>query len=342
MISPMHSAKSEDNATRQCTSRPAELVIFGETLIDDFPAARVIGGAPFNVARTLAALGCPPLLISRVGQDDAAFEVIAELRKFGLDETGLQIDRNHTTGLVKVEMTGSSHQFNILPDQAYDYIDVERARVTVSEVFQGKPPRCIYFGTLAQRHQTSRACLRALLANTDALTFLDLNLRDGQFTSAIISDSLGLADIVKLNEDELRLVLRPTKLCFGDLPIEPSDDASRAELQSALQGLARLFSLQAIIVTLGERGYVYLDRAGNMYHGAASSASIEVVDTVGCGDAFSAIFLAGLLKGWATEMALERAHAFAASICTLRGAVAPDLAFYQTWLRQWDQDKEPE
>ena len=340
MTTPTAVVYPNKHSAHSAVTSSADVVIFGETLIDEFPSERVVGGAPFNVARTLAGLGQRPLLLSRLGQDSAARDVLSEMRRFGLDQSGMQIDSVRPTGKVTVELKAASHQFHILPDQAYDYIDAEQVCSALTSAFPSKPPRCIYFGSLAQRQPTSRAALRAMLASTDALVFLDLNLRDGQFTPEVIIESLALANVVKLNEDELRLLLQQTAPGSEDLYINLEGATSRVALHTVLLTLINQFSLQALIVTLGERGYVYLNQNGEMLYNSAKTTAIEVVDTVGCGDAFSAVFIVGLLQGWLPKLALERAHAFATSICTVRGAVAADMAFYQTWLQLWNQDKE--
>lgn len=315
----------------------APIVVFGEALIDAFPDASVVGGAPFNVARTLSRFDFSPLVISRIGQDAAADLVLGEMRAFDLDRSGLQTDRVHSTGMVKVEMTTSGHRFVIMPDQAYDYIDQAAATEAIDAAFQGQAPGLIYFGSLAQRQDTARRCLHALLEGSSATKYLDLNLRDGQYTLETISASLKYADIVKVNDDELQILLQEFMPRYGALRIDLNDDKSRERITAALSDLVELFALQAVIVTLGERGYAYFDNVGRLLGNCKQTGAIAVVDTVGCGDAFSAVFLVGLQRAWPTELALERAHAFAGAICTIRGAVNPDKRFYREWLQQWDQ-----
>lgn len=324
-------------STAKQALHPASIVVFGEALIDAFPDASVVGGAPFNVARTLSRFDCPPLVISRIGQDAAANLVLGEMHAFDLDRSGMQTDSAHPTGRVQVELTASGHRFVILPDQAYDHIDQTQATEAIDTAFHAHAPGLIYFGSMAQRQETSRRCLHALLEGSFATKYLDLNLRDGQYTRETISASLEYADIVKVNEDELQTLLQEYMPRFGAVPVDLNDNALREQLVAALSELIDLFSLRAVIVTLGERGYAYFDHTGRLIENCEQTAAIEVVDTVGCGDAFSAVFLAGMQRAWPTELALERAHAFAGAMCTIRGAVSADHRFYQKWQQQWRQ-----
>lgn len=93
-----------------------------------------------------------------------------------------------------------------------------------------------------------------------------------------------------------------------------------------------------MVVTLGERGYAYLDRKARMIADDTPAAAPDVVDTVCCGDGFSAVLLHGGLMGWPIEISLARARQFASGVCQLRGAVAPDLAFYRQHMEIWAAD----
>ncbi len=316
-----------------------QVTIFGEVLIDQFPDQKIIGGAPFNVARTLGYFACDPLFISRIGQDSSAELVRAEMQRFSLRQDGLQTDVDYPTGLVKVEQDEggdkAQHRFTILPDQAYDYIDAKQASCVFSTMNKDHAG-IIYFGTLAQRSETSRRALYVLLNQTKALKYLDLNLRSMQFSMSTIDTSLHSADVLKLNEDEL-LTLYQIYL-QTDSAQQLNINGKPADWQEAIQTLMRLFSLQAVIVTLGARGYAYFDREGLYLDSSQhdqNTLNTVVVDTVGGGDAFSSIYLLSLVQGWPLDVSLRRAHQFAAAICGVRGAVAANLDFYRQWQERW-------
>jgi len=231
------------------------IAVFGESLVDDFITEQVVGGAPFNVARNLAAFGVATLMVTRIGEDKNGALVRREFERFGMTEAGLQIDALEATGRVVVERNDAGHRFIILPDQAYDYVAAAPALAALA----ASKPSVLYFGTMAQRHETSRATVRAMLDASKAQRYLDLNVRDGQVTERCAFESLHLADIVKVNEEELKDLF---KWYTHTQPGTGSID-SRA-MTDACQALMRIFTLQGLIVTLGERGAMYFAADGTV------------------------------------------------------------------------------
>jgi fructokinase len=310
------------------------VAMFGEALVDDFGSEQVVGGAPFNAARNLAALGTPTLMITRIGDDANGEAVRAEFERYGMPQSGLQLDANWPTGRVVVERTVRGHSFHILPDQAYDHIEPAPALAALSALDAPcqPAPRVLYFGTLAQRHLASRSTLLDLLAATTATRYLDLNLREGQYTERTVFESLRHADILKVNEEELAAL-------FGwYAPAGPQ--VVRADDPLVLQTCMALianFGLQAMIVTLGPRGAMYLGAGGRVIREHGNEEPYKLVDTVGAGDAFSAVFLHGHVQGWDLALTMARANAFAGAVCGLSGAVPQDMAFYEPWTQRWTQ-----
>jgi len=305
------------------------IAVFGEALVDDFITEQVVGGAPFNVARNLAAFGAATLMVTRIGADKNGALMRSEFTRFGMSEAALQIDPQEATGRVVVERSQGAHRFIILPDQAYDYVEAAPALAALAAA----QPQVIYFGTLAQRHETSRASLRALLEASPACRYLDLNVREGQVTERIAHESLHLADIVKVNEDELQDLFR----WYTHTPPGSVAVGSPAMADACLT-LMRTFALQEMIVTLGPRGAIHISAEGSVTAAEAHSAGrapVHIVDTVGAGDAFSAVFLLGQQQGWPLALTLARANAFAGAICGISGAVPGDLAFYAPWIACW-------
>jgi fructokinase len=301
-------------------SKPS-IAVFGEALVDDFITEPVVGGAPFNVARNLAAFGVATLMVTRIGADKNGASICDEFARFGMSEAALQVDERGATGRVVVERNADGHRFIILPDQAYDYVETAPALAALAEA----QPQVIYFGTLAQRHEQSRATLRAMLDASGAQRYLDLNVREGQVTERLAHESLKLADIVKVNEDELKDLFR------WYTHAEPAD------MQEACQTLMRSFGLQGLIVTLGERGALYFGADGAVVANHECHPPERIVDTVGAGDAFSAVFLFGQAQGWPLPVTLARANAFAGAICGISGAVPASVAFYAPWIASWQR-----
>jgi fructokinase len=301
-------------------------VVFGEVLVEEGAGAPVVGGAPFNVARHLAAFMAPPLLITRIGDDRNGAAVRAEFERFVIPDTGLQIDPMEETGRAVAERQGTTHRQTLLPRQAYDFIDPDLAAASVA----GGAYDTIYFGTLAQREERSRLALAAVLDATPAKRFLDLNLRHGQANEPIVTKALTAADIVKVNEEELQALFQ------WYFQMGPNDAAlSTEEVHAACRALMDRFSLEALIVTLGHRGSVYFGADGSYIASRDNPVPPFVIDTTGAGDAFAAIFMLGRARGWPLELVLARANEFAGAICAVTGAVPGDIGFYDKWVARW-------
>ncbi|MDL2355711.1 MAG: PfkB family carbohydrate kinase [Pseudomonadota bacterium] len=308
------------------TNAAQSVVVFGEALVDDFGSEQVVGGAPFNVARHLAAFGLAPLMITRLGQDDNGASVRAEVSRFGMTQSGLQWDDQHPTGRVLVERDATGHRFIILPDQAYDYIATEPALRAMA----GVTADALYFGTLAQRGASARASLFALLAASKARRFLDLNVRAGQVHERCVFESLHAATVVKVNEEELADLF-----AWYTHTRPPTRTIDSKEVAAACRTLIRVFTLEGLLVTLGDKGAVYFGADGSRLLSQAGSAPPRVIDTVGAGDAFSAVFMLGQALHWPLAQTLARANEFAAAVCGIAGAVPQQDGFYLPWTTRW-------
>jgi len=292
--------------------------IFGEVLVDVFPDASVLGGAPFNVARHLKAFGMHPVFITRTGQDDNRRLFLKEMQKWKLDVSGLQVDSTYPTGQVQVHMTDDGHTFEILPNQAYDYIHAGIAHMMTMAL----KPSLVYFGTLAQRAMPSRLALDKFLADGKCPRFLDINLRSPWYNKHTVKRSLQRSDIVKLNDDELNIVGKYFKL-------EAPDAEALANL------ILKEFNLTYIIVTQGKLG-AWITDGETVTHCSELPQSVKpLVDTVGAGDAFASVCILGEVLGWDIEVTLNRAHQFASAICRIRGGAPDSLSFYDSFKLDW-------
>lgn len=296
------------------------VALFGEVLADVFPDRSVLGGAPFNVARHLKAFGLNPVLITRTGNDALRDELLGVMSRCGMETLGVQCDRIHPTGQVRVQMEDGGHRFEILPGQAYDFIHATLARMAALSIH----PSLVYFGTLAQRHTVSRSALNALLNSSRAPTFLDVNLRAPWYDAKVLRSSLKRADIIKLNTDEMSILAELFALP-GGTP------------QGHARSFMQIFAIRQVLVTCGAEGAWLLGRDGKEVCIKPSGKDISLVDTVGAGDGFSAVFILGMLQGWPPKLTLERAHEFAATVCTIRGAIPEHEDFYAPFLKAWRQ-----
>lgn len=302
---------------------PALVVVLGEALVDVFPdGARVAGGAPFNVACWLAALGAPVQLLARVAAgDDADTSCLLDAAaRAGLSSAGWQRDAALPTGRVEVTLSpGDGPRFRIGTPAAWDAIDAHEA---VAQV-QAAQPALIYFNSLAQRDPRSRAAVAAVLEASPALRFADLNLRAGADTPELAALVLSQAQWVKVNHEELARLLH----WFAGLP----PDAGAAQQATAVPGLMRRFAIERLLVTAGADGWYTFNSQGERdAQGPAHTAS-PLVDSVGAGDAFAATVLLGLARRWPLAYTLQAAARLASAVCSLRGALPQDAAFFHHW-----------
>lgn len=306
-------------------------VIFGEALVDVFHEGDVAGGAPFNVARHLAALGLHPLFITRLGDDARGRMLRGELQRFGMDMVGVQIDPIHATGEVRVDESAPGvHTFTILPDKAWDHVSGSAAVAALTHC--ADKPGLFYYGTLAQRHADSRAAVQALQAALPGLGWCDLNWRAGHLTPTAALAILHSARAVKVNEAELHMVLEWLGLADEGLLQRPATGHTSAAVAALCAGGA----VEKVVVTYGADGYAAFDRQGRCVAAGAAEKVSHMVDTVGSGDAFTAVVIAGELCGWPLATTLERANRFAAALCAVRGAAPEQLSFYESWKSDWD------
>ncbi len=294
------------------------VVLFGEVLADRFPDRSVLGGAPFNVAHHLKAFGLQPVLITRVGNDALRSEMLASMARFDMDTSGVQFDPVHPTGQVLVHIDTQGHRFEIPPDQAYDFVHAGLARLATLAA----SPAMIYFGTLAQRHQVSRRALSSLFRSTDAPRILDINLREPWFKLETIKQSLRHANLVKMSDDELAIIAGMLKL-----PDDKPETQARALMEQ--------FALDRVLVTCGAKGAWQMAATGDVTFVGIEKPVGNIVDTVGAGDGFAAVFIFGTMAGWSPDRLLSRANNFAAAICQMRGAIPESLDFYQPFLKEW-------
>jgi fructokinase len=274
-------------------------IVFGEALIDVFPDGAVVAGAPLHVAVHLAASGWTVALATRVGDDVDGRRVLAVLERAGVETSLVQVDDRLPTGRVTVDLGAGAHRFTIHGPAAWDAIEAPTERL-----------RCDVFvyGTLAARSPISRAALHALVEGTEAdFRALDVNLRPPYVDTDALGAGLQAANLVKVNEDEFEEVA-------GLLGFEAEP--------SAYFGAAP--RLAWLCVSRGERGAELFDRSGG--RAVVGGADVEVVDTVGAGDAFTASLVDALVTGSSPEAALLAAQTRAGAVLARRGGLPAGVA----------------
>ena len=282
-----------------------QVISLGEVLWDLFPDGERFGGAPANFACHAAILGADVSMISAVGDDRHGQEAVAILRGYGIDVSLLQVIPGARTGTVGVAIDGAGKPtFTIHEDSAWDRIawsNELESRITEADA--------VYFGTLGQRSDTSRHTIRkcietAIVAGVPRV--VDINLRRPFFDSAMIRESIQLASILKLSDDELNAVCDACNIHPNDQP------------NAMLRRLIDSQGLELVVMTRGEQGAVLATP-----HDVIEQAGIptNVRDTVGAGDSFTAAFLLGLLRGESHDQNLFKACSIAATVCSHAGAV---------------------
>ena len=276
----------------------SQITIFGEMLWDMLPTGKQPGGAPMNVAIHLKNFGLNPAFISRLGDDDLGVELMEYLENKGLTTDFIQTGITHLTGIVKVNLTNKTEvTYKIVQPVAWDYIQLtpeNKDLVSNSDVF--------VYGSLSVRSTQSRDTLFELLEDAKLKVF-DVNIRPPHFDRATAEHLLRKADIVKVNEHELKTVAD----WYGI-----SD-----ELETQMKFLYERFSLQMVCVTLGAEGAKVLDAEG--FH-SQTGYPVEVQDTIGSGDSFLAMFLKEYINGSTISTALRKACAVGALVATHQGA----------------------
>lgn len=280
-----------------------DILCVGEILWDALPDGLFLGGAPFNVACHLRALGEEVAFVSRVGDDRLGDEALRRLRARGLDDGLMQVDDQLPTGFVRVALDAPDDpDYEIVEPAAWDAIArTEALRRRADQA------AALVFGSLAQRAEPTRTTIQAL-CRTDAMGVFDINLRPPYIDRSVIEQSLRAAGVVKLNHEELDRLRT-----WFDLPDGPA---------AAMDALGTTFDCRAVCATWGGNG-ARLWADGQTWHHPGHDAT--VVDTVGAGDAFLAALLSGLLRGQDGAALLDLANRLGAYVASHAGAT-PDYA----------------
>jgi fructokinase len=288
------------------------ILVIGEILFDIFENEKRLGGAPFNFAYHLKHLGFPVRFISRIGNDALGKEILSILKRHHFNIDDIQIDDRHDTGTVSVRLGSSGNPtFSINTDVAYDYIHYLPKEHSALADQAG----VIYFGTLVQRTAQVFETIQKFMERRrpDALCFYDINLRRDCFSGKAILASLDAADILKLNTQEL-------DECKKIFRFSKDNDAF-------VRFLMDRYALKMVAVTGGDKGSRLFTKDGRFQ--SKTNPVSPMIDTVGAGDAYSAMLVVGMIKGWEPDKMLSMASMFSSRICEIRGAVPGSRKFYE-------------
>jgi fructokinase len=274
------------------------------------PLGKQAGGAPFNFTFHSYQLGWPAVMVSRVGKDELGQDLVEKCKELGLNPEFLQEDLIHPTGTVEVELDSQGQaEYEIKEDVAWDHLEW-------NDGLKNLAGNCaaVCFGTLCQRHSVTRNTLKNFLERCPKKTIkvFDINLRQNFYNREILEESLYKATWAKVNEQELETLT--------DLLGLKGDD-----LKESLEILRRRYNLELAALTLGENGCLVNTKNERIY---LQGHKIEVVDTIGAGDSFTAGLLVGLLKKKPLRRAITIANDLAAQVASKTGGT-PLIDFNQ-------------
>ena len=290
---------------------PSLVVGIGEVLWDMFPDGARFGGAPANFACSFAGLAkgrWPVAVVSAVGEDELGEKAVQSLVDHQLDVKHVSRMRQ-PTGQVHVRLNDLGHaSYEFATKSAWDYLEWSGKLQQLAS-----RTAVVCFGTLGQRHTTSRATIRRFVSETpsSALRIFDINIRKPYVDGAMILDSMQMANVLKMNQDELPVLADLYHLSGSDVSI--------------LKQLQSRFSLQLVALTRGEAGALIVrgEEISDL-----QGVETQVVDTVGAGDAFTAMAALGLLLGLDLDTINRKACQVASFVCMHSGAT-PRMPDYE-------------
>ncbi len=296
------------------------IVVAGEALVDLAPRDAMLlplpGGSPYNVAIGLGRLGRAASFLGRLSTDGFGARLSRRLDAEGVD-LGLVARTAEPTTLAVVHLDDAgraSYRF---------YLDGTSASGLSEADCTGIPPDAalhVSLGAVTLDTVPAGSTLEALLGGHRGALSLDPNVRpsvldDLPAYADRIEQAVARVDLVKVSDEDLA-ALRPE--------VDPLDLARRW----ARSGPA------AVVVTRGRDGAAAVRPDGREL--VVPGESVEVVDTVGAGDAFTSGLLAWLddhdaltrrgletLSDAELEAALRRAVRVSAVTCTRAGADPP-------------------
>ena len=270
-----------------------DFISFGEILFDVFPDKATLGGAPLNVAGHLTKLGLNGAILSAVGNDELGKRALNEIEALGLS-TDMIATLDYETGKAIITLNGKNAEYEFNDPCAWDNIPLQALPENVT---------LIYYGTLAQRGNSKNTLKELLNSVQSQHRFFDVNIRKHFYSDEIIKEGVENATILKLNDEEVDIVL----------------DALKIEMRGyrGLEELFKEYNLDLLLLTKGKEGTMCFK---NKWY-RVPCAPVEVVDTVGAGDSLSAGFLASYIKTGDLEKSLLFGSHIADYVVTKRGAI---------------------
>lgn len=289
------------------TMKPPKYTIvgLGELLWDLFPGKKQLGGAPANFSYMTHLLGDTGIIASRLGNDALGAEAREALDRLQIDASNVQTDSAHPTGTVVVQLAADGQpSYQIIEPVAWDFLEW-----TPEWQHLARDADAVCFGSLSQRSRISHETVRTFLRWTEptALRIFDVTLRQNFYSRIILEESIQFANIIKCNEEELSALVQ----VFG---------SSAKTIDAAAHWLLGSYDVELVCVTRGARGSLLFSRRGTDTH---PGLRVQVVDTVGAGDAFAAALVHHYLRGSSLQTINEAANQMGAWVASQAGATPP-------------------
>ena len=276
-----------------------KVIGIGEILWDMLPAGKQLGGAPTNFAYHAHQLGLHASIISSVGDDDLGQEIIRNIKDTGIESFIDTIDKPTGTVSVQLDKNGIPN-YIIHEDVAWDFI-----KPSISAVEFARKTDAICFGSLAQRANRSYRSIQEILeiVPDTALKVFDINMRQRFYSEDIIRKSLEKANILKINDEEILVFAEMFGLSGDEFEI--------------MHQILKNYNLKILALTKGAEGSWLISREEDSY---LDTPNVNVADTVGAGDSFTAGLVAGILKNKTLKEIHRSAVDISAFVCTQKGA----------------------
>jgi len=288
------------------------------------------GGAPINCATALCKLGTPSAFCGCLGADPDGDELVELLQEIGVDTSLVQRTNDHPTRRVMVTRSlegdrefGGFYQERAADSFADAYLDASKIVDQTSVTSLIKEVGWIVLSTLSLAYKQSAEAVQAIVQlalDRGANLYVDINWRPVFFqpeergnAKERILQFARKATIVKMTDEEAEWLLDMSAVDALEHPERVHESFPHAK---------------AVLVTAGEKGSAYSVEAGK-HIGIIAPFSVNVVETTGAGDAFTAGILHGLVSNKynlqeATDVRklVQFASAVGALTCTREGGIA--------------------
>ena len=208
-------------------ARQRTIVGLGEALLAESPQGTAPAGLAAEVALTAVRLGHRGVPISRIGQDEAAEELLKLLREAGVDTSHVQSDPDLPTARLIVRGFGGAVARYVEERAAFDNLQWDFDLEDISQQADG-----VVFGLLSRRGGQTRSEENRFLAQCSAaMKVFDLTNRGpGPIDRSLAQSGLGLSDAIVVDPAAVKVLLPGA----GDQPLREAAEKLRRSVEVSL------------------------------------------------------------------------------------------------------------